>query len=100
MCPRIEVRLCRLDRDLVRGTSIQGPQEAIRIWLVYFDVVRIAKAQVHNGGPSYAFERPVDTIDRKFIGLADERLHERLIQLDDVGACRLVIADLLVHEFA
>jgi len=60
--------------------------------------VRIAKAQVHNGGPSYAFERPVDTIDRKFIGLADERLHERLIQLDDVGACPLVIVDLLVHH--
>src|SRR5262245_13647785 len=94
--PWIEVWLCDLERDLVRGTSIQWREETVRIWFANFDVVRIAEAQVHDGGSGDALKRPIDAIDRKFIGLSDERFHERFIKLDDVGTCLLVIVDLLV----
>src|SRR5215467_10019050 len=71
-CARIEVWLCGLERDLLHGASIQRREETVRIWLVNFDVVRIAEAQVHDGGSGNALKRPVDAIDGKFIGLGDE----------------------------
>ena len=43
-------------------------------------------------------QRAVDPGDREFLRLRDERLHERLVELDDVGAGLLQVVQLLVHR--
>ena len=59
---------------------------------------RVAEADVHGGGSLDAFERAVQRLQPVFARLLRARLHVRLVDLHDIGACRKQVPNLLVHR--
>ena len=72
----------------------------VGVGLLDLDVVAVAEAQVHDGRARDAFQRPVDPGDCEFLRLRDEGFHERLVELNDVGAGFLQVARSSFTAFA
>ena len=83
----IELRLRRLDRNLIGLAGVELGQERIAGRLGRHPR-RIAEAQMDGGRALGPFQRPVDRGNRETARLVGLGLQERLIELDHVGARR------------
>src|SRR5919201_4322806 len=95
---RVEVRLRGLERDVRRGAVVQLTQERVARRLV-LDDGRVAEAGVEDGLALDAGERAVDRLDSVLPRPLRARLEVRLVDLHNVRAGRLEIAEFLVDGF-
>ncbi len=94
---RVEIRLRGLEREVRRRALVQLAQEGIaREPLV--DDVRVAEAGVEDRLALDPRERAVDRLERVLARGVGPCLQVRLVDLDDVRACRLEVAQLLVDR--
>src|SRR4051794_12856354 len=93
----IEIRLRRLERDVRRGALIQLCEERIPARPVVDDR-GVAEARVQHRLAVDAVERAADRVDGVLARRFRARLQVRLVDLHDVGARRLEVAQLLVHR--
>ncbi len=93
----VEVRLRRLEREVRRDAALELAQERVAGEAVVDDV-RVPEARVQDGVTLDTFERTVDRLDRVLAGRLGARLQVGLVDLDDVRARRLEVAELFVHR--
>ena len=91
----VEVGLRRLERDVGRAAVVQLAQERVP-GEPLLDDVRVAEAGVEDRVALDALERAVDRLEGVLLRRLRARLEVRLVDLDDVGAGRLEVAQLLV----
>ena len=92
----VEVRLRGLERDVRRRTGVELGEERVAGEPVVDDV-RVAEAGMEDGVALDPLKRTVDRLERVLARRLGARLEVRLVDLDDVGAGRLQVAELLVH---
>src|SRR5439155_6435952 len=85
---RVEIGLCRLEREMSREALAELTEKRIAGKSVMNDV-GVAKAGVDDGFALDALECPVDRLDRVLARRLGTRLEIRLVDLHDVGARRL-----------
>ena len=89
----VEIRLRRLDRDLLNVAAGELGQEGIA-FRPLVDQSRIAEADVQRGPALDPVERGPQRIEAVGAGLLGPRLHVGLVDLDEIGAGREQILDL------
>ena len=94
---RVEIRLRRLEREVRRAAVVELAQERVAGEPVVDDV-RVAEARVEDRLALDALERAVDRLERVLARRLGSGLQVRLVDLDDVGARRLEVAELLVDR--
>ena len=92
---RVELRLRGLEREMGRRAAVELAEERVAVEPLVDDV-GVAEAGVQHRLALDSLERAVDGLDRVPPGRLGTSLQVRLVDLDDVGAGRLQVSELLV----